>query len=322
MKIKEVCRRTGLTERTVRYWASEGLISPATYELNERSYFDFSEADIALLDRISTLRRAGFSVGEVAEMQKDPSSIPARVLSLRETLQTQAAEQEKSAEALAGLEDCTNLDSLAQRLAASAESRPLPELDPHFGRFDLVTAEERQERYAEFQQDSANRSRKKQLIAVIAGAVLLVIVSVFSTLAATGQLPEITPRPVPGWEVRISGDFTPPFAVSGLGDAKVLKSGTDSETGKPVILLSAEGRELTLFFRRVGAAEREFITAADEAWQPAPNEGAHDAVCYLPAGEDVYEVHAVCEGLKPEALPEFLGRNLKITAESYSHFPQ
>ena len=49
MKIKEVCRRTGLTERTVRYWASEGLISPATYELNERTYFDFTEADIALL---------------------------------------------------------------------------------------------------------------------------------------------------------------------------------------------------------------------------------------------------------------------------------
>ena len=40
MKIKEVCRRTELTERTVRYWASEGLISPATYELNGRTYFD------------------------------------------------------------------------------------------------------------------------------------------------------------------------------------------------------------------------------------------------------------------------------------------
>ena len=322
MKIKEVCRRTGLTERTVRYWASEGLISPATYELNERTYFDFTEADIALLDMISTLRRAGFSVSEVSEMQRDPASIPEKVRILRETLKTQAEEQKNSAEALSGAEECTDLGTLAQRLAESAEHRPLPELDPHFGRFDIETPEERQRGYAAFLTDSEKRGRKKRTLTLLAGAVLLVLLSVFSTLAATGQLPEITPRPVPGWEARISGDFTPPFAVSGLGDAKVLKSGTDSETGKPVILLSAEGRELTLLFRRVGAAEREFITAADEAWQPAPNEGAHDAVCYLPAGEDVYEVHAVCEGMTPEALPEFLGRNLKITAESYSHFPQ
>lgn len=317
MKIREVCRRTGLTERTVRYWASEGLISPATYELNERTYFDFNEADIALLDMISTLRRAGFSVGEVSEIQKDPSSIPARVLSLRETLKTQAAEQEKSAEALAGLEGCADLSALAQRLAGSAENRPLPELDPHFGRFDFETPEERRESYAAFVTDSEKRSRKKRLIYTIAGAVLLILLSVFSTLAATGQLPETTPRPVPGWEARISGDFTPPFAATGLGGAKVLKSGTDSETGRPVILLSAEGRELTLFFRRVGAAEREFITAADEAWQPAPNEGAHDAVCYRFAGEDVYEVHAVCGGMTPEELPGFIGRNLEITVNSY-----
>ena len=153
MKIREVCRRTGLTERTVRYWASEGLISPATYELNERTYFDFTEADIALLDRISTLRRAGFSVGEVAEMQKDPASIPAKVRSLRETLQMQAEEQEKSAEALTGAEGCADLSALAQRLAESTENRPLPELDPHFGRFDMETPEERQRRRSEFYTD-------------------------------------------------------------------------------------------------------------------------------------------------------------------------
>ena len=322
MKIREVCRRTGLTERTVRYWASEGLISPATYELNERTYFDFTEADVALLDRISTLRRAGFSVSEVSEMQKDPASIPEKVRSLRETLQMQAEEQEKSAEALSGAEGCADLSTLAQHLAESALSRPLPELDPDFGRFELSTEAERRESYAAFVTDSAQRSRKKQTLLLLSGAVLLVLLSVFSTLAATDQLPRVTPRPTPKWAERISGDFLPPFAVSGLGDAKVLKSGTDSETGRPVVLLSADGEELTLFFRRLGAAESEFITAADAAWTPAPNEGAHDAVCYLPAGEEVYEVHAVCEGLTPAALPELLDRCLKLEYSSYAHYPQ
>ena len=322
MKIREVCRRTGLTERTVRYWASEGLISPATYELNERTYFDFTEADVALLDRISTLRRAGFSVGEVSEMQKDPASIPAKVRSLRETLQMQAAEQKNSAEALSGAEECTDLGTLAQRLAESAENRPLPELDPDFGRFELSTEAERRESYAAFVTDSAQRSRKKQVLFLLTGAVLLVLLSVFTTLAATDQLPRVTPRPTPKWAERISGDFLPPFSVSCFGDTKLLSAGTDSQSGKSAMLLSADGEEVTLFFRHLGAAEGEFITAADAAWTPAPNEGAHDAVCYLPAGEEVYEVHAVCEGLTPEALPEFLGRNLKITAESYSHFPQ
>ena len=322
MKIKEVCRRTGLTERTVRYWASEGLISPATYELNERTYFDFTEADVALLDMISTLRRAGFSVGEISEMQKDPASIPERVRSLRETLKAQAEEQEKSAGALSGAEGCTDFVTLAQRLSESAESRPLPELDPHFGRFDLVTEEERRESYAAFVTDSEKRGRKKQALYLLAGAVLLILLSVFSTLAATGQLPEITPGPAQSWEARISGDFLPPFEVTCLGDTELLRAGTDSETGRPVMLLSAGGMELTLTFRRVGAAEAEFITAADAAWTPAPNEGAHDAVCYLPAGEEVYEVCAVCEGLPGDALPELLDRCLKLEINSYSHFPQ
>lgn len=322
MKIREVCRRTGLTERTVRYWASEGLISPATYELNERSYFDFTEADIALLDTISTLRRAGFSVSEVSEMQKDPAVIPEKVRSLRENLQMQAEEQQQSAEALSGAESCTDLDTLARRLAESAEKRPLPELDPDFGRFELATEAERKESYAAFVTDSAQRSRKKQALILLTGAVLLILLSVFSTLAATNQLPRITPGPTPRWAERISGDFSPPFTVSCLGDTKLLKAGTDSQSGLPMMLLNGEGQELTLFFRRLGAAESEFITAADAAWTPAPHEGAHDAVCYLPAGEEVFEVHAVCEGLKPEELPELLERCLKLKYSSYAHYPQ
>ena len=314
MKIREVCRRTGLTERTVRYWASEGLIAPATYELNERSYFDFSEADIRLLETISILRRVGFSVAEVGEMQKTPDSIPTRASALRDALQTQAEEQQRSAEALAAAEGCTDLYTLAQRLSESAACRPLPELNPHFGRFDMETAEERKERYRAFLSASAHRRQKKQILLTAVGAALLVLLSVFSTLAATRQLPKAPPRPVLTWEERISGDFPPPFAVVCEPGTALKKAGTNVETGTPVMLFSADGQEVTLFFRRIGEAEQEFLTEADQIWRPAPGEGAHDALCYLPAGAEWYEIHAVGESVPSEALPNLLNRCLKLTA--------
>jgi DNA-binding transcriptional MerR regulator len=43
MKIKAVCERTELTDRTIRYYIEEGLISPAfTENYLGRKSFDFS----------------------------------------------------------------------------------------------------------------------------------------------------------------------------------------------------------------------------------------------------------------------------------------
>ena len=51
MKIKAVCEQTGLTDRTIRYYIEEGLISPFyTENYLGRKNFDFSEADVAMLN--------------------------------------------------------------------------------------------------------------------------------------------------------------------------------------------------------------------------------------------------------------------------------
>ena len=42
MKIKEVARKTGLTEKTIRYYEHRGLVIPASTELNGRSFRDYS----------------------------------------------------------------------------------------------------------------------------------------------------------------------------------------------------------------------------------------------------------------------------------------
>lgn len=47
MKIKEVCERTGLTRRAVRFYEEKGLISPEIREENE--YRDYTETDVCRL---------------------------------------------------------------------------------------------------------------------------------------------------------------------------------------------------------------------------------------------------------------------------------
>ena len=77
MKIKEVCERTGLTERTVRFYRQKGLISPRGEWRNGREYSDFSEADVEMLAAIATLRELSFSIDEILTMQRTPGAIPA-----------------------------------------------------------------------------------------------------------------------------------------------------------------------------------------------------------------------------------------------------
>ena len=69
MKIKEICEKTGLTDRTVRFYIEEGLISPFYIEnyLGRKS-FDFSEQDLERLKNIATLRAFGFTVEEIKDL--------------------------------------------------------------------------------------------------------------------------------------------------------------------------------------------------------------------------------------------------------------
>lgn len=57
MKIKEVCKHTDLTERTVRFYVEEKLINPKSTFKNGRVYYDYSEQDIAELITIADLRK-------------------------------------------------------------------------------------------------------------------------------------------------------------------------------------------------------------------------------------------------------------------------
>lgn len=300
MKMREVCRRTGLTERTVRYWASEGLIAPATYEQNGRVYFDFSEADIALLETVSILRRTGFSVAQIEEMERDGPAAGRYAAALRDSLRLQAEEQRRAADALEGGETCGSMEALAQMLAAQASARPLPELDPDFGRFELATPAERERSRARAAAENERLRRRRRRLRTLAGGVLLALLSVLLTLGVTGQLARPASTPAPGWAARISGGFDCPAGLTFGPEASLLCRGTDALTGRSAALLLLEGQETALLFRRVGEAEAEFLQPADfDAWQRAPAEGDRAAVCYFAAGTEIYEALALCETAEP-----------------------
>jgi len=61
-----VRRRTGLTERQLRYWEQQGLVSPARTAGRHRLY---SEADVEELLWVAALRRRGYRLAEVMELR-------------------------------------------------------------------------------------------------------------------------------------------------------------------------------------------------------------------------------------------------------------
>lgn len=67
MTSKEMEARSGVPRANIRYYESEGLLTPARAK---NGYRDYSEADLALLEKIKLLRRLGIGVEELRELQR------------------------------------------------------------------------------------------------------------------------------------------------------------------------------------------------------------------------------------------------------------
>ncbi len=73
MKIKEVSEKTNLTEKAIRLYIENGLVTPSFNETyTGRRNVEFSEENVEALKCISILRKAGFSIGEIKLMQSEP----------------------------------------------------------------------------------------------------------------------------------------------------------------------------------------------------------------------------------------------------------
>lgn len=66
MKMKEVIRLTGLTDRAVRLYIESGLVEPDCNESHSgRRSIEFSDENVQELNNIALLRKAGFSIADI-----------------------------------------------------------------------------------------------------------------------------------------------------------------------------------------------------------------------------------------------------------------
>ena len=126
MKIKAVCEATGLTDRSIRFYIEEGLISPSYTEnyLGRRS-FEYEESHVQQLKDISVLRKFGFSVAEIRQMLRNPEDIIPLTRELRGRKEADIQQEQTLLRALSALDMEGNYT--VSRLAACL-SEPVQEL--------------------------------------------------------------------------------------------------------------------------------------------------------------------------------------------------
>lgn len=73
MKINEVESLVGITKKNIRFYESEGLLSPRRN--SENGYREYSEADIETLRRIKLLRKLGMPLEEIRAMQSGSHTV-------------------------------------------------------------------------------------------------------------------------------------------------------------------------------------------------------------------------------------------------------
>jgi len=104
MKMKEICERTGLTERAVRLYCERGLLAPETYTQNDREYLVFHDRDEQALRCIAILREADFSLDEIRTMQQEPFLIEKTVREHTARLMKESSEKLQLCQKLQAIE--------------------------------------------------------------------------------------------------------------------------------------------------------------------------------------------------------------------------
>lgn len=132
MKIKEVCERTGLTDRAVRLYMDSGLIEPKEeWSYTGRRAISFSEDDVKVLENVATLRRTGFSIADIVRMKEEPEAISEIVAEHKKAI---ANDIENKKTILFTLDrcDCCNLKGyaeIAEEIRASVSQNSIPKED-------------------------------------------------------------------------------------------------------------------------------------------------------------------------------------------------
>ncbi len=132
MKIKEITLQTGLTDKAIRLYIENGLVSPVIEEAyNGRKKIDFSQADADRLKNIAILRKAGFSINDIKEIISGGEAAEDTVKSFIEEAKKQIEHQSDTVTTLenADFGQGITLESLCVVLMSSAAEKAVPKED-------------------------------------------------------------------------------------------------------------------------------------------------------------------------------------------------
>jgi DNA-binding transcriptional MerR regulator len=119
MRIGELSRRTGVSERALRYYEEQDLLRPPR---RPSGYRDFDEADVDVVRRIRTLLAAGLNTATIAELLPCMVDDGERLMpGCPEMLSDLFRERDKISSAIAELEAARNvLDSVIGAAAGAS----------------------------------------------------------------------------------------------------------------------------------------------------------------------------------------------------------
>ena len=132
MKIKEVIEKTKLTDRAIRLYIDNGLVSPGIEEnYSGRKNIEFSESDVERLNQIALLRKAGFSISDIKEIISDDKKIEEIVRKFIDETDEEIRNKTEVVERLKSIsfDEKISLEILCEKLSATVEKLNIPEED-------------------------------------------------------------------------------------------------------------------------------------------------------------------------------------------------
>ncbi len=122
LKINEVEALVGITKKNIRFYESEGLLTPRRN--SENGYRDYGEAEVDALRRIKLMRKLGVPLEEIRKMQSGVHTVGDGMRRHLVTLERDRENLEQAIRLCGGLTDCLQrLEDLdAQELLIKMET--------------------------------------------------------------------------------------------------------------------------------------------------------------------------------------------------------
>ena len=141
MKIKEVISQTGLTDRAIRLYIENGLVTPENEKsYNGRNNYNFTQADIECFEQIAILRKAGFSLEQIKTIKSGGESAKEVLIAYLNDKKESVVTGQKIVEALKDFSaaETVTMESICAKIKESLENAPLPDADRKATKVELL----------------------------------------------------------------------------------------------------------------------------------------------------------------------------------------